>query len=571
MALTPKRILVPTDFSPASDNAIDLANRLAGPFEAETHLLHVHNLIDPPIVTPAEGSEAESTLPMSDEQTREALGESATRIDGPSACHLRRGSPPADAIIDAIDKHRCDLVIMGTSGSRGLRGLFVGSVAKAVIQRSPVPVMTTRAETGSASPPEKILVAYETLEDSLDAVRVAAEWASLFSAEVTLLHVMEPAIQPGPYAHSTLSESQVDRFSARFQNVLAEVGREHLGAVAHEIAVIHAQAAPGIANYANEGAFGLVVLATHNRSKIARVLFGSVAERVTQIARTPVLTVRKPPTKSTDAATKTSGRLSKPWNRFTSDPDRPAPIAVERSPDRTVIRFHDRETLAGVDLGLIEGLWAVLEDESCDPKPTIVVIARPGLLGPDNLERLVVGSETDDDLTTATLKSRIIREENVIQRYITTIRSLDSFVIGVAGGDIALHLAAPLLACDYRIISPDTVFVNTTQTLPNAPLGCLPWLLAKMVGGAQSTHLLLDVPRLSADDALALGLVNHVTTSARFEDEAFEVAERIASLPRATLISLKRCLTAANDDLQSYLSLEMRLTEKLSSPHLKSV
>jgi nucleotide-binding universal stress UspA family protein/enoyl-CoA hydratase/carnithine racemase len=427
--------------------------------------------------------------------------------------------------------------------------------------------MTTRAETGSTFPPKRILVAYDSIEDSLDAVLVAAEWAPLFSAEVTLLHVMEPETHPGLFAHYTLSVSHVKRINARFREALVRVGGEHLGAVKHETAVIHAQVAPGIADYANEKTFDLVVLATHNRSKIAHALFGSVAERVTQMSDTPVLTVRKPPATSVDAAAKRSERRSKPWNRFTSEPDRSAPIAVERSPDRTVIRFHDRESLAGIDLGLVEGLWAVLEDEACDPKSTIMVIARPGLLSPENLERLVVGSDADDGVTSATLRTRIIREENVIQRYIKTVRSLDSFVIGVAGGDIALHLAAPLLACDYRIISPGTVFVNTTQTLPNAPLGCLPWLLAKMVGGAQSTHLLLDVPRLSADDALALGLVNHITASAQFEDEAFEVAERIGSLPRATLIGLKRCMTAANDDFQSYSNQEMRLTEQLSSSH----
>jgi len=566
MALTPKRILVPIDFSPASDCALDLASQLADPFKAEIHLLHVRSVIDNPTVSPDDLREVEKILAMSDGKAQQVLEKSATGIDVPTHCHIRRDVSPADAIIDAIEKHHCDLVIMGTFGRRGLRRLFVGSVAKEVTHRSPVPVVTTRGKTGRTFPPKKILVAYDSSEDSLNAVLLAATWAPLLSAEITLLHVMELEIYPGLYSHYAPSASHIKRVSRQCQEALVKVGMEQLGAVNHEIAVIHAHAAPGITEFASANTFDLVVLATRGLSRIAHALLGSVAERVTQLSEVPVLTVQKPPRASGETSPKKKGAFKRS-KRATRDQDRPTPISVERSPDQTVIRFHDRESLAGADLGLIEGLWDILEDESDDPKSTVVVVAPPGLLGPANLERLLGGPRANNSLTAANIRARIIREENVIQRYIKAIRGLDSFVIGLAGGDIALHLAAPLLACDYRIVSPDTVFVNTTQTLPRAPFGCLPWLLAKKVGGAKTTQLLLDVPKLSAEDARALGLVNHVTSSARFEDEAFEVVERLASLPRSTLIGLKRCMTAATDDFHSYLSQEMALTEQLASAH----
>ncbi len=214
---------------------------------------------------------------------------------------------------------------------------------------------------------------------------------------------------------------------------------------------------------------------------------------------------------------------------------------------------------------MIGGLWDFLEEESSDPKPIVVVLTPPDLLGPPSLERLLADPSTESGLTPAEISARIIREENVIHRFIKGVRELNSFVIGVVGGNVALQLAAPLLACDYRIVSPDSVFVNTTQTLPSAPLGCLPWFLAKMVGGAKASQLLLDVPILSADDALELGLVNHVTPTDRLEDEALEVADRLGSLPRATLVGLKRAMTASTDDFDSYLKQELALTEQLAS------
>ena len=211
-------------------------------------------------------------------------------------------------------------------------------------------------------------------------------------------------------------------------------------------------------------------------------------------------------------------------------------------------------------------MWDFLEEESGDPKPILVVLAPPDLLGPTTSSGFSAARTPTSSLTVSEIRARIIREENVIQRFIKGVRRLDSFVIGVVGGDVALPLAAPLLACDYRIVSPDTTFVNTTQTLPRAPLGCLPWLLANLLGGAKATQLLLDVPSLTAEDALTLGLVNHVTAPDRLEEEAFEVADRLGSLPRATLMGLKRSMTASSDDFTSYLNQELALTEQLASP-----
>jgi len=292
MALTPKRILVPTDFSPASDCALTLARELAGPFEAEIHLLHVRTVVDHPIVSPEDLAEVERILAMSDARTQQALEKSTKGIDAPTYCHIKRGIAPADAIIEAITEHNCDLVIMGTSGRRGLKRLMVGSVAKEVVHRSPVPVLTTQAETGGSFPPKKILVAYDSSEDSLQAVLLAAKWAQLLPAEITLLHAMEPITYPDFYAHYPPRENHMKRLSQQCQEALAKVGTEHLRAVTHETAVIHAQAADGIANFASTAEFDLVVLATRGLSGIAHALFGSVAERVVRLSEVPVLTVR---------------------------------------------------------------------------------------------------------------------------------------------------------------------------------------------------------------------------------------------------------------------------------------
>ncbi len=49
---------------------------------------------------------------------------------------------PASEILKAIDTEAIDLVIMGTHGRKGLEHVFFGSVAKNVVKKSPVPVLT---------------------------------------------------------------------------------------------------------------------------------------------------------------------------------------------------------------------------------------------------------------------------------------------------------------------------------------------------------------------------------------------------------------------------------------------
>jgi enoyl-CoA hydratase/carnithine racemase len=235
----------------------------------------------------------------------------------------------------------------------------------------------------------------------------------------------------------------------------------------------------------------------------------------------------------------------------------------------TIVRFHPRERLAGADLGLLHGLWDFFEDEYRAPSRIIVLFVPSDLLSPRSLERLLGGPDNGNGLATPGFSDRIVREENVIQRFIESVRGLDAFVVAVIDGEIAFQLASPLFACDYRIASSDSVFVNTTQTLPRAPLACLPWLLARLVGGAKTSQLLLDTPRLSANDALELGLVNFIAAPEKLEDQALEVADRLASLPRATLVSLKRGIIASSEDFHSYTQHEVVLTHQLASAYWK--
>jgi len=296
MTATPRRILVPTDFSETADVALDLARRLAVVFGAELHLLHVRILLDDPNQEEELQAELERLMNRSDQRTRELLGRA--RDDASDVVihpHLVRGIAPAESIVEAAGDLGCDLVAMGTHGRRGLKHLLLGSVAEEVTRTSTMPVLTVRsgAPAGRGTP-SRILVPSDFSETSLAAVDTAADWARALGATVTLLHVVEPVVYPEFYAVDLMPEDVMDRIRERSGQALERIASEHLSGIESSAQVAVGRATEVILEEAVPGKHDLVILASRGLSPLEHLLLGSVAEGVIRRSAVPVLTVRPP-------------------------------------------------------------------------------------------------------------------------------------------------------------------------------------------------------------------------------------------------------------------------------------
>jgi nucleotide-binding universal stress UspA family protein len=56
-----------------------------------------------------------------------------------------------ETIVDQVAKVRCDLIVMGTHGRRGLKRLTLGSDAELVVRHSPVPVMLVNSSSSTVA------------------------------------------------------------------------------------------------------------------------------------------------------------------------------------------------------------------------------------------------------------------------------------------------------------------------------------------------------------------------------------------------------------------------------------
>ncbi len=141
------RILVPTDFSKQSQNALKYAVAFAEKFGAELYLLHV--VQDLAVFIPDMITVAPPVLPTV-KQLTDAVYVAFERLIEENhltglAVHreVREGSPFVE-IIRFASEEDMDLIVLSTHGHTGLAHMLLGSVTEKVVRKAPCPILTVR-------------------------------------------------------------------------------------------------------------------------------------------------------------------------------------------------------------------------------------------------------------------------------------------------------------------------------------------------------------------------------------------------------------------------------------------
>jgi len=141
-----------------------------------------------------------------------------------------------------------------------------------------------------ALPFKKILSPVDFGENSLAALDVAATLARQAAATVIVLHVVTLVMSPGEVpGEIELYRAQEAEAKEKLKDIVAD----RLKGVDHQIVIRIGDPAKVILMAAETLAADVVVMATHGRTGISRMLMGSVTERVLRDSPCPVLTVRR--------------------------------------------------------------------------------------------------------------------------------------------------------------------------------------------------------------------------------------------------------------------------------------
>ena len=145
-------------------------------------------------------------------------------------------------------------------------------------------------------PLKKILCPTDFSDPSLEAMKVANELATHFSAELLVLHVITPVPvmtnEPMMQVPVNLVEYQQQLESVSQQQLQKHIKKLVSKKVKTHSHVVVGHAADEIVRLADEEKVDLIVISTRGQTGLKRLVFGSVAEKVVRIASQPVLTIR---------------------------------------------------------------------------------------------------------------------------------------------------------------------------------------------------------------------------------------------------------------------------------------
>jgi len=303
-----KRILVGTDFSPESHQALSHALKIARRLDATLLLAHAGTLIEPTAAALAPESAAlieyQKIIAEHEVENRTRLADLVREVQAQGLKaeeHLIDGFADT-ALRDAAEALDVDLVVIGTHGRTGLKRLLLGSVAERVVRLCRRHVMVVRVIGAEVSelglsyrrvlvPTDFEPLAEQAFEIALQLVEPGGEVELFHAWNLPLTHAMVPgraseaAIEP-----VRLSIEEGVRAKAK-----ALIERHPDSGARISVAVFNESASRAISERAEEGKFDLVVMGGHGHRGLSRWILGSTAEATVRHAPCSVLVVHARP------------------------------------------------------------------------------------------------------------------------------------------------------------------------------------------------------------------------------------------------------------------------------------
>ncbi len=303
-----RKMLVLLDGSELAEVVLPFAKELAAGLNLEVFLLQVYGALGREFAPVHRAYIERSAEQLSNqvEDTQDRLGIQAEDRRAEVHGELADGYY-ADEILRFAEERGIDLILLASHGRSGIRRWRMGSVADKVLRASKLPILFVHAGVPDAVPydawPSKSLIVAldgsEKAEAVLPHVEALALQRAIQPVEVTLVRVCDPPIAPSYYSPE-LSGVPLNwgEFMEQEMTRCKQTATEYLATTAKRLAdrgvkvkskVLVGKAADEIIDYASKEPYSIVVMATHGRSGLSRLVYGSVAESVLIGVPNPIL------------------------------------------------------------------------------------------------------------------------------------------------------------------------------------------------------------------------------------------------------------------------------------------
>lgn len=281
------RVLLATDFSPASQAAFRAALETCVALHASLLILHVFEYAS--IVPPEVGGQLleMQVFYESCRDSLEILRLRATQAGVACETALESGIP-ASTILDAIAEKQIDLAILGTNALHGFERLVFGSTAETVLREALCPVLTVGPQVpdpaGAPATGGPVVFATDFHRVTIQALRYAASFCHLTGSPLHCLHVLPRTLEGGV---------QRDVLPGIVSEALKQLGGACGLAIGPPICATAygSEVSQTVVDYAKQQNARMIVLGVRQASLLASHVPEHIAYRIITEAPCPVLTM----------------------------------------------------------------------------------------------------------------------------------------------------------------------------------------------------------------------------------------------------------------------------------------
>jgi len=278
-----KTILVPTDFSKCSVYGLEVAASLARRTRAKLYIVNVvrspsfYYGADPLNVAPASAIMLTESITALKKDSFQNLSKLLKKsfLSGIRCQILTLESASIHReIVNYSNRIGADIIIMGSHGSSGLKGIFLGSTAERVVRFSETPVIVVPGKIKSTGF-RNIVFASDFGEEAYSIFPVVNNFAEIYDAKIQLLKVNIMEQFRCTSDNLTVMRAFNKHFKNNYQmNVYDDYTKES-----------------GIQNFAEDTSADLIAIGTHGKKGLARFFKSDVSEDTIRLTKKPILVV----------------------------------------------------------------------------------------------------------------------------------------------------------------------------------------------------------------------------------------------------------------------------------------
>jgi len=282
------RIMVATDFSVYSDQALDYALSIARRFHSKIFLTHVISLAGHGMMEPEVGAPSHEELRDLAKEDIRKIEESGRLYGVPYEVMIEEGALWA-ALENLIQKYEIDLLVLGTHGKTGPLKVLFGSSAEEIFRQARVPVLTVGPAVKGEAPFEaefkNILLATDFGPGAEREAAFAFALAQEHRSRLMLLHVI-------PHGNNVFDRDTIlerETVTRQLQELLPSGCDLQCKPEFH---LVNGQPVEETVRFAKETKADLIVIGAKKRENFAGHIPHTKAYRIVCGARCPVLTIK---------------------------------------------------------------------------------------------------------------------------------------------------------------------------------------------------------------------------------------------------------------------------------------